>query len=157
MKILYFDCFNGASASLILSSLIDAGADVRLIKEKLSNYDFELVCEKYSDADIPSTKADIILKSEKTLTNSDAALLAQDIEDNMQRCFVVSAISNFKEIKLSQYLKIYACVVAYFSLGTELALASPLTEGVGYDTAEPVPAPDVLEIMRRLSVPYKIS
>ena len=34
-KIVYFDCFSGASGDMLLSSLLDAGADIEDVKAAL--------------------------------------------------------------------------------------------------------------------------
>lgn len=157
MKILYFDCFNGVSANLLLSAFIDAGVTKEYIMEKLSLYSFELLCQKREDDFTMCTKAEIVASDDKIISSSEALKLAQNILDDVERCFVVMAVKKLKKMKMSQYLTICACAAAYGSMNVNYAVSSYLLDGVGYDSAAAVPSADVLDIIQKDNLPYKIS
>ncbi len=61
MKILYFDPISGASGDMILGSLIDLGADLNLIKEKLEQkLNVFIKCSTVTKCRIKSVKIDVI-------------------------------------------------------------------------------------------------
>lgn len=72
MKIAYFDCFSGISGDMILGALVDAGLDINLLKEQLSQLHlngYEISKEKVKRAGISGTKIHVILlQTDKHLT-----------------------------------------------------------------------------------------
>ncbi|GAE88336.1 nickel pincer cofactor biosynthesis protein LarC [Acetivibrio straminisolvens] len=67
MRILYFDCFSGASGDMILGALLDLGIDVELFKRELLglNLDgFDIVIEKKIINSIAVTDVNVIVKEE---------------------------------------------------------------------------------------------
>ncbi|HOM03339.1 MAG TPA: nickel pincer cofactor biosynthesis protein LarC [Acetivibrio sp.] len=67
MRILYFDCFSGASGDMILGALLDLGIDVELFKRELLglNLDgFDIAIEKKIINSIAVTDVNVIVKEE---------------------------------------------------------------------------------------------
>jgi uncharacterized protein (TIGR00299 family) protein len=63
MRILYFDCFNGASGDMILGALLDAGLPLEALKAALGSLaieDFELTTERVLRAGVSATKFRLI-------------------------------------------------------------------------------------------------
>ena len=59
MRILYFDCFSGASGDMILGALLDAGLPLDALREALGSLaieDFELTSERVLRAGVSATK-----------------------------------------------------------------------------------------------------
>lgn len=153
MKILYFDCFNALSENLMLSAFIDMGASVlglkKMLEEISGGEDFEIISEKITDG-IFATKAYIKCADDKDISQDEALEKSQSIKNDTARCCVVSAVKKLSDIKLSQFFTICACIFAYLNENPDLCVSSKVTCGkkCGYD---------VLNIMRRENVPYKIS
>ena len=63
MRILYFDCFNGASGDMILGALLDAGLPLDALKAALGSLaieDFEVTTERVLRAGVSATKFRLI-------------------------------------------------------------------------------------------------
>jgi uncharacterized protein (TIGR00299 family) protein len=63
MRILYFDCFNGASGDMILGALVDAGLPLDALKAALGSLaidDFEVTAERVLRAGVSATKFRLI-------------------------------------------------------------------------------------------------
>ena len=59
MRILYFDCFNGASGDMILGALLDAGLPLEALRDALGSLaidDFEVTAERVLRAGVSATK-----------------------------------------------------------------------------------------------------
>src|SRR5262245_32485828 len=59
MRILYFDCFNGASGDMILGALLDAGLPLDALRQALGSLaigDFEVTVERVLRAGVSATK-----------------------------------------------------------------------------------------------------
>src|SRR4029453_1403488 len=59
MRILYFDCFNGASGDMILGALLDAGLPLDALREALGSLaieDFDVTSERVLRAGVSATK-----------------------------------------------------------------------------------------------------
>jgi pyridinium-3,5-bisthiocarboxylic acid mononucleotide nickel chelatase len=59
MRILYFDCFNGASGDMILGALLDAGLPLDALREALGSLaieDFDVISERVLRAGVSATK-----------------------------------------------------------------------------------------------------
>ena len=59
MRILYFDCFNGASGDMILGALLDAGLPLDALRGALGSLaidDFEVTAERVLRAGVSATK-----------------------------------------------------------------------------------------------------
>jgi pyridinium-3,5-bisthiocarboxylic acid mononucleotide nickel chelatase len=63
MRILYFDCFNGASGDMILGALLDAGLPLDALREALGSLaieDFDVTSERVLRAGVSATKFRLI-------------------------------------------------------------------------------------------------
>src|SRR5262245_1698905 len=63
MRILYFDCFNGASGDMVLGALLDAGLPLAALREALGSLaieDFEVTAQKVLRAGVSATKFDLV-------------------------------------------------------------------------------------------------
>jgi pyridinium-3,5-bisthiocarboxylic acid mononucleotide nickel chelatase len=63
MRILYFDCFNGASGDMVLGALLDAGLPLAALREALGSLaidDFEVTASKVLRAGVSATKFDLV-------------------------------------------------------------------------------------------------
>src|SRR6476660_4043953 len=63
MRILYFDCFNGASGDMVLGALLDAGLPLAALREALGSLaidDFEVNASKVLRAGVSATKFDLV-------------------------------------------------------------------------------------------------
>jgi pyridinium-3,5-bisthiocarboxylic acid mononucleotide nickel chelatase len=63
MKLLYFDCFSGASGDMILGALLDAGLPLDVLREALGSLgvaDYELRAESVLRAGVSATRFDLI-------------------------------------------------------------------------------------------------
>lgn len=66
MKIAYFDCFSGISGDMTLGAFVDAGLDVRILKDQLAQlhlHGYEISAEKVKRAGITGTKIHVIIFS----------------------------------------------------------------------------------------------
>ena len=69
MKIVYFDCFSGISGDMILGAFVDAGLDINLLIEQLSQlhlHGYEISAEKVKRAGIKGTKVHVIITHKDT-------------------------------------------------------------------------------------------
>ncbi len=65
MRILYFDCFNGASGDMVLGALLDAGLPLEALRGALGSLaidDFEVTAEKVLRAGVSATKFRLVEK-----------------------------------------------------------------------------------------------
>ena len=63
MRILYFDCFNGASGDMVLGALLDAGLPLAALREALGSLaidEFEVTASKVLRAGVSATKFDLV-------------------------------------------------------------------------------------------------
>ena len=64
-KIAYFDCFSGCSGDMLLGSLLDAGLELKVLKEKLGGlglHGYRLTAEKVLRSPITATKFNVVLE-----------------------------------------------------------------------------------------------
>ena len=63
MKLLYFDCFNGASGDMILGALLDAGLPLEDLRRALGSLgigEYEVAAERVLRAGVSATKFHLI-------------------------------------------------------------------------------------------------
>ena len=66
MRILYFDCFNGASGDMVLGALLDAGLPLEALRGALGSLaidDFEVTADKVLRAGVSATKFRLVEKA----------------------------------------------------------------------------------------------
>ena len=67
-RIIYFDCFSGASGDMIIGALLDAGLDFEALKKSLAGLNFhgyQLTAEKVLRSSITATKFNVVLDEEE--------------------------------------------------------------------------------------------
>ncbi|HHV30474.1 nickel pincer cofactor biosynthesis protein LarC [Acetivibrio mesophilus] len=72
MRILYFDCFSGASGDMILGALLDLGIDIDVFKKELAGLKvdgFDIAIERKVINSIAVTDVDVIIEKECTHHN----------------------------------------------------------------------------------------
>ncbi|WP_337102172.1 LarC family nickel insertion protein [Paenibacillus sp. YIM B09110] len=66
MKTLYIDCFSGISGDMFIGALLDAGGDLRLLREELNKLhihdEYELTRENVNKNGITAVKFDVVLQ-----------------------------------------------------------------------------------------------
>ena len=157
MKILYFDCFDGVSANLLLSAFIELGITKEYIKEKMPDFDFEIKVEKNKEDIIESTKADIIVSDDRIMGIAEAIDMSQNICDDTERCLVIMALKKLKRVSLSQFIKIRACIISYIATNANYAVCSCLMEGKNTENINIEKCDEAFEIIVKDNIPYKIS
>ena len=157
MKIVYFDCFDCVSANLLLSAFIDLGTSEEYIKEKMSDYDFEIICTKSKDDIIEAVKADILVEDDRIIDVQDALKMAQNICDDTERCLMLMALKKLKKVSVSQFLKIRACIISYLATDADYAVSSYLLEGKNDSNIDLKICDEAFEIIVKENIPYKIS
>lgn len=100
MRILYFDCFAGASGDMILGALLDLGIDVGIFKRELAglNLDgFDIAVEKKVINSIAVTDVNVIVKEEcnhhtghhhhceRNLADIEKIIDESSLKDNVKR------------------------------------------------------------------------
>ncbi len=116
MKIAYFDCFSGISGDMILGALVDAGLDINLLKDPLSQphlNGYEISKEKVKRAGISGTKVRIIIsQTDKHLTathphHHNSHLKFSDIraiieKSNLHQAIKTDSIKIFQRLAMAE-------------------------------------------------------
>ncbi|MCK5661502.1 MAG: DUF111 family protein, partial [Methanosarcinales archaeon] len=96
MNTLVFDCFSGASGDMIVSSLIDAGADASYIKSAMeSAADVSVHIEKVTKNGISATKVDVLEHNHTTRTYKD---VVEHVKKNADAQVIDDVLGIFKRI-----------------------------------------------------------
>ena len=176
-KILFFDCFSGMSGDMTLSALIDAGADVEVVRKGLRELipgEFELEWKRVTKNNLAALKAEILFpKAEKShhrhftdiVRMIEKSPLPDEVKKNALDIFTVigraeGKIHNqplekvhFHEVgALDSILDIVGVALALYDLKPDEIHCAPLPLGIGFTRCEhgrfPVPAPATLEILQ---------
>ncbi|MTI81054.1 MAG: nickel pincer cofactor biosynthesis protein LarC [Firmicutes bacterium] len=186
MKVAYFDCFAGAAGDMIVGALLDAGLDIdELISElnKLNLKGWQVQANKIKKQGIEGTKFNVQLENQHhnhghhhhrnlyDITNIiNNSLLDQSVKDTALRIFSRLAEAeakvhgttieeiHFHEVgALDAIIDIVGAAIAFYKLGIEKVICSPLTTGTGFVECAhgtiPVPAPATVELLQ--GVPYQ--
>ena len=76
MRILYFDCFNGASGDMVLGALLDAGLPLAALREALGSLaidEFEVTASKVLRAGVSATKFDLVERGTPAVVEPEPA------------------------------------------------------------------------------------
>ena len=174
MKLLYFDCFAGASGDMILGASVAAGVDPRQLKEQLGGLGvagYEISFETVDRSGISSTYARV--KTEEAHSHrhlkqirkiiSDSRLSA-GVKELSDRIFTRLAAAearvhnqpiesvHFHEVgSLDAIIDVVGAAICFEILGVEKFASSPLHVGSGTVRMEhgtfPVPPPAVVELL----------
>ncbi|MCR4290095.1 MAG: nickel pincer cofactor biosynthesis protein LarC [Candidatus Scalindua sp.] len=161
MKIVYFDCFSGASGDMILGALIDAGFNQKELTEELKKLginNYELSSRKVLRSAITGTKFDVLIKEDtandehhrrrtlkdiSTLINESS--LSESIKRDSIRIFENLANAeakvhntlpeevHFHEVgAIDSIVDIVGAVIAFDRLKIENIYFSPIRTGTGF-------------------------
>jgi uncharacterized protein (TIGR00299 family) protein len=183
--IAYLDCHSGISGNMFLGALLDAGlsfADLQRVLATLPLSGYELQYERFSDKGIQGSHFDVHLTEEDQPTRHltdiqrilHAAPLAPRVRELALSIFQKLAEAeahvhgtsiaevHFHEVgAVDAIMDIVGAAWAIETLGIAQIYASPLPLSGGHvKTAHgllPVPAPATLEILRRVSAPWRPS
>ena len=175
MRILYFDCISGISGDMALGALIHAGADIDVIRERLSSLPiepFEIEVGSVDTHGIHATKVTVHCGASavvRTYANIRALLdqadLPPDAKALAQRIFrrlaVAEGVVHNREVEqvtfhevgaVDSIVDITGTALALTMLGVERIFASAVPTGLGMIRTEhgmmPIPAPAVVELLR---------
>jgi uncharacterized protein (TIGR00299 family) protein len=175
MKVLYFDCIAGISGDMALGGLIDAGADLELIRKGLSGLPvepFDLDVEQVESGGLRATKvhvrapdATVIRTYANIRSLLDLAEMPLDAKAMAQRIFrrlaEAEAMVHRRELEqvtfhevgaVDSIVDIVGTALAIASLGVDRVFASAIPTGLGMVKTEhgsmPIPAPAVVELLR---------
>lgn len=175
MRVLYFDCIAGISGDMALGALIDAGADLDLIRKGLSGLavePFDLEVEQVESGGLRATKvhvrapdATVIRTYANIRSLLDLAEMPLDAKAMAQRIFrrlaEAEAMVHRRELEqvafhevgaVDSIVDIVGTALALASLGVDHVFASAVPTGLGMVKTEhgsmPIPAPAVVELLR---------
>lgn len=176
MRTLYFDCFAGISGDMTLGALVAAGADARVLRERLALLDldgYEIEFETVDRSGISATRAVVsVTKDEKphrhlrdVLAIIEGSRLEESIKGRASEIFrrlaeaearvhnVAVERVHFHEVgAVDAIVDVVGACVGFELLGVERFAASALHVGSGTVEMEhgrfPVPPPAVAELLR---------
>ncbi len=179
MKIAYFDCFAGAAGDMLVASMLDAGLDPDLLRDRLATLPlppFELKITKTTRAGIAATRFEPLLPPASNHRNLsqiieiiNAAALPENVRATAIAVFKTLAEAeaavhatdvehvHFHEVgALDSIIDVVAAAVGIDALEIEQVFASPLTLGGGtVDCSHgtiPAPAPATTELLKGIPV-----
>ncbi|HLA95240.1 MAG TPA: nickel pincer cofactor biosynthesis protein LarC [Pyrinomonadaceae bacterium] len=177
MRILYFDCFAGASGNMILGALIAAGVDAEKLTDELKKLglpEFKIQIEKVDRSGISSLHAKVLIPDEKKhrhLPEIEAIIrnstLSQTVKDRSLAIFrrlaeaeaAVHGIElekvHFHEVgALDAIIDIVGSCVGFEMLGIESFACSKIHVGSGFVNMAhgkfPIPPPAVAELLKNI-------
>ena len=179
MKILYFDCFAGASGDMILGALIAAGVDPEVFKQRLSLLDvsdYSIDFESVDRSGIAATHAKVQVKDEPgarhlsgILKIIDQSRLSNGVKQRAAKIFTRLADAeacvhnipvekvHFHEVgALDAIIDVVGAAIGFELLGVERFASSPLHVGSGTVDMDhgrfPVPPPAVAELLKDIPI-----
>ena len=161
MKIVYFDCFSGASGDMILGALIDAGFNQKELTEELKKLginNYELSSKKVLRSAITGTKFDVSIKEDTANDEHHRRRTLKDIsrlinESSLSECVKRDSIRIFENLAnaeakvhntlpeevhfhevgaIDSIVDIVGAVIAIDSLKIENIYFSPIRTGTGF-------------------------
>jgi uncharacterized protein (TIGR00299 family) protein len=181
-RVVYFDCFSGASGDMILGALIDAGLAFESLQAEVGKLAlpagaFRLEARPVHRAGFAATKLDVIIDEpprhrslgEVLQIIRTSALPPGDIEriESVFRALgevearvhgsSVDAVELHEVGAVDAMVDVTGCIVGLRLLGIEAVYVSPLPlghgEGRGSHGVLPLPAPATLELVARAGAP----
>lgn len=179
MKIIFFDCFSGASGDKILGSLLDAGLSFDALKSELDKLNvpgFSLSVEKMMRQGITGTKLTVNTEEQKAhrhlkdirqiLENSDLdqRIISQALAIFQRLAEAEAKVHNttvekihFHEVgALDAIVDIVGAVIGLDQLDVDEIHCSPFATGTGFVKCAhgtiPVPAPATVELLKTFPV-----
>ncbi len=183
MKIAFFDCFSGISGDMSLGALVDAGADIEIIKRELKKIPisgYRIEHKKVTRAGISSKKVDVVINNkaasdpkkwkdiEQIIKNST---LSEKIREKglhiFKRLFEAEANvhgETFENVHLHELggidciIDIFGSLIGFEIHEIEEVYTSPINLGSGSVKTThgilPVPAPATTELLKGYPVYY---
>jgi pyridinium-3,5-bisthiocarboxylic acid mononucleotide nickel chelatase len=179
MRILYFDCFAGASGDMILGALIAAGVDANALRTQLSLLNvegFSVEFDQVNRAGIGATFARVETRPEHAhrhladiLKIINSSQLSLEVKDRASKVFTrlaeaeahvhkqpIEAV-HFHEVgALDAIVDVVGAAICFELLAIDRFVCSPLHVGSGMVEMEhgrfPVPPPAVAELLRNAPV-----
>jgi len=175
VKVLYFDCFAGASGDMILGALVDAGLPLDNLKSELAKLGlsgYTISATKVVKHGITGTKISIETEEQhihRHLKHIEQIIggsnLSEDIKDTSIRVFENLAAAearihntgvekiHFHEVgALDAIVDIVGSLIGMKLLGVDAVYSSKIPIGTGFVECEhgniPVPAPATLELLK---------
>ncbi len=178
MKVVYFDCFAGASGDMILGSLLDAGLSLERLRSELAKLGlthYDLQVKRVTKKGIGGSQAIVSIdgfhhnQHHRNLQNIQEIIERSDLDDSVKRrsLQVFHRLAeaeakvhrttvehvHFHEVgAMDAIIDVVGSVAGLFALGVERVYCSPLHVGTG--TVEcahgtlPVPAPATAELIK---------
>jgi len=176
VRVLYFDCFSGASGDMLLGAMLDAGAtesEVRQSLDALSITGWNLTVSSATRGGLRATRAEVGIEksgARRDLPDIVALLegaeLPERVRDRSLRTFTLLADAearvhgverdqvHFHEVgSTDAIIDVVGCCAALHSLNVEMVVASGIATGMSTLASSehgsiPVPAPAVLELLQ---------
>lgn len=179
MKIAYLDCFAGISGDMVLGALIDAGLELKTLKEDLALLGlegYEIRAEQVTKRGISGTKVTVITQEQanhRHLADIKEIIGQSLLPDAVKRKSISVFLSlaeaearihgttpdqiHFHEVgALDAIVDIVGTVCGFWRLGIEEIYASPVRTGTGFVKCAhgllPVPAPATLELLKGIPI-----
>jgi uncharacterized protein (TIGR00299 family) protein len=175
MRIAYFDCFSGISGDMTLGALVDAGADIAMLRAELAKLPvtgYRLEANVVKRCGLRGTKVDVLVEEPQPLrkyTDIVAMISASDLDAAVQK----DALEIFRRLgeaeahlhneplemvhfhevgAVDSIVDVVGAVIGLHVLEVSTILSSPVNVGFGtVRTAHgllPVPAPATLELLK---------
>lgn len=175
MRVLYFDCFSGASGDMILGALLDAGASRAAVMDALTGLDvpdWDMDVSETSRSGLRAVKVEVTVGDDphprsyaEIRTLLERSPLPGEVRERAQTIFqrlaraegAVHGVEveqvHFHEVgSVDAIVDIVGSAAALADLAPEKVLVSEITTGRGLVTGAhgpiPVPAPAVIELLR---------
>lgn len=179
MKICYFDCFAGASGDMILGALIDAGLDIKILKdslEKLKVSGFEISADKTEKKGISGTQFKVNVTKDHKHRNlrNIKEIIQQSTLDNIIKKQSTDIFTNLAQAEakihnkpidqihfhevgaIDSIVDIVGSVIGLNILGIDKVVTSRLHVGTGFLHCAhgklPVPPPATLELLKKIPI-----
>jgi len=180
MKIIYFDCFAGASGDMLLAALLDAGAALETVKRELACLPltgYELKLNRVLKKGISALSLTVAIAEKQQphrhyrqiAAMLEASVLSPQVKSMSLAVFrrlaeaegkihgKAVADVHFHEVgAIDSIVDIVGIAAALYSLGAEKICSSPLHSGIGFVRCAhgelPVPAPATLELLNGVPV-----
>lgn len=180
MKIIYFDCFAGASGDMLLAALLDAGAALETVKRELAYLPltgYELKLNRVLKKGISALSLTVAIAEKQQphrhyrqiAAMLEASVLSPQVKSMSLAVFrrlaeaegkihgKAVADVHFHEVgAIDSIIDIVGIAAALYSLGAEKICSSPLHSGTGFVRCAhgelPVPAPATLELLSGVPV-----
>ncbi len=179
MRIAYFDCFAGVSGDMILGALIDAGLEIKALREGLKALDlrgYELEVRRVHKAAIEGTEVRVLVSDEATerkIAEIEALVRQSELPEEIKE----TSIGIFRRLVTVEagihgtaredvwlhevggtdaIVDVVGALVGLKLLGVDRVHASRLPLGQGFVRCAhgvlPVPAPATLELLKGIPV-----